>query len=352
MIHVLLRFLSRRLLRQPPPFVRVAALLVAILAYGATGFLYFELPRNPQLTWADGLWWSFVTMTTVGYGDLYPATPGGRFVIAVPLMFFGIGLLGYVLSLSASTLIEAKSKELHGMVKLKLKGHLVIFNFPHLAKVLRLLDEVEHESKFGASVEVALVDEDLVELPPELADRRVRFVRGNPTRDETLNRACIDDAGHAIVLSKRAGDPGADALNVAITLAIEARARSVRTVTECADFATQELLRKAGCDSVVCTSRFDAHFLSHELLNPGTQDVFDELTTSLHGQQIFMTAFEMPAAVPFALVARACQKQGHLALGVRRGATRSLNVEGDYEVRPGDQVISIGPRRMPPLREA
>ncbi|MGK4008742.1 ion channel [Sorangium sp. So ce1036] len=351
MIHVLLRLLSRRLLRQPPPSFRVVALLLAILAYGATGFLYFELPRNPQLTWTDGLWWSFVTMTTVGYGDLYPTTPGGRFVIAVPLMFFGIGLLGYVLSLSASALVAAKSKELHGMVKLKLKDHLVIFNYPHLAKVLRLLDELEHESKFGGAIDVALIDEDLAELPPELADRRVRFVRGNPTRDETLDRACIDGARYAIVLSKKASDPSTDALNVAIALAIEARARSVKTVVECVDFGTQELLRKAGCDSVVCTSRFDAHFLSHELLNPGMQDVFDELTTGLHGQQIFMTAIELPAAVPFALVARVCQERGHLALGVRRGATRSLNVGGDFEVRPGDQVISIGARRMAPLRE-
>lgn len=44
-------------------------------------------------TFGDALWWSIVTTTTVGYGDISPATPAGR-VIAVILMIFGIGLIG------------------------------------------------------------------------------------------------------------------------------------------------------------------------------------------------------------------------------------------------------------------
>lgn len=44
-------------------------------------------------TFGDALWWSIVTTTTVGYGDISPATPAGR-IIAVILMLFGIGLIG------------------------------------------------------------------------------------------------------------------------------------------------------------------------------------------------------------------------------------------------------------------
>lgn len=45
----------------------------------------------------DGIWWSFVTATTVGYGDISPATPAGR-VIAAILMIVGIGLIGSLTS--------------------------------------------------------------------------------------------------------------------------------------------------------------------------------------------------------------------------------------------------------------
>ncbi|HLM76258.1 MAG TPA: potassium channel family protein [Polyangiaceae bacterium] len=350
-IQVLLRLLKRRVFKNPPAPVRVAALLAAVLLYGTTGFLYFELSRNPDLTWADGLWWSVVTVATVGYGDLYPGTPGGRFIVALPIMFFGIGLLGYVLSLAATALIQAKTRELHGMGSRKLKDHLVILNYPGLAKVERLLDELGQDAFFQGGADVVLVDEDLPEIPSELLSRRVQFVRGNPARDETLARASIDDAAYAVVLSKRPGDPHSDDLSVAITLAIEARAKKVHTVVECVDFETQELLRKAGCDSIVCTSRFDAHFLSHELLNPGVQEVIEDLTSSLHGQQIYLTPFRGSSPARFEQVAERCKGHGHLVLGVQRGAERQLNVAKDFEVKPGDNVISIGPKRMPPLAD-
>jgi voltage-gated potassium channel len=96
--------------RNPPAPLRIFALIVAVLLYGTTGHLYFELPENPTLSWPDGLWWSVVTMTTVGYGDYFPRSIGGRFLVAVPLMFFGIGLLGYVLSVAATALVQSQNQ--------------------------------------------------------------------------------------------------------------------------------------------------------------------------------------------------------------------------------------------------
>lgn len=46
---------------------------------------------------SDGIWWSFVTATTVGYGDISPATPFGRSIAAI-LMLVGIGLIGSLTS--------------------------------------------------------------------------------------------------------------------------------------------------------------------------------------------------------------------------------------------------------------
>lgn len=59
-------------------------------------------------SYGDALWWTVVTTTTVGYGDLYPETNVGR-VIASVLMFVGIGLIGVVTGTMASFFSNQKS---------------------------------------------------------------------------------------------------------------------------------------------------------------------------------------------------------------------------------------------------
>jgi voltage-gated potassium channel len=61
--------------------------------------------RGPIQTFGDALWWSLTTITTVGYGDMYPVTVRGR-RIAVGLMICGIGVLGVVTASFASWLLE------------------------------------------------------------------------------------------------------------------------------------------------------------------------------------------------------------------------------------------------------
>ncbi len=337
-----LRRLARRRLVNPPPFTRVVALLGAMLAYGTTGYVYFELEQRPDLTWLDGLWWAIVTITTVGYGDHFPTTIGGRFLIAAPLMLFGIGLLGYVISLVTSALVESRAKELKGMTHIKFTQHVVIFNFPSLDKVERLVDELRREDPYRH--EIVLVDEDLAELPTELASRDVRFVRGNPSRDETLERANIDHALHAIILSKRPGEPHSDDLNISITLAVEARAKDVRTTVECVEYGAQELLRKAGCDSIVCLARFDTQFIGNEVFQPGMQTVIDELMSG-RGQQIVLS--EVPNGMTtFAELTEVCRTKGHIPMGLLRGGASLLNPTGGTKLEAGDRLISIGRRTL------
>lgn len=49
-------------------------------------------PRANITSFGDALWWAVATVTTVGYGDLYPVTLAGR-VVATALMFVGIALV-------------------------------------------------------------------------------------------------------------------------------------------------------------------------------------------------------------------------------------------------------------------
>lgn len=83
---------------------------VVILA-GALGFHYMEAGVNPNVhgLW-DCLWWTIVTITTVGYGDIYPVTTGGR-VLAIFLMLGGIATMGAATAAITAYVIERKKAE-------------------------------------------------------------------------------------------------------------------------------------------------------------------------------------------------------------------------------------------------
>lgn len=70
--------------------------------------------QNPNAnikTEGDAIWWSVSTITTVGYGDVYPTTGEGRFVAAI-LMFSGIGLFGLLSGLAASYFVGPKQQSI------------------------------------------------------------------------------------------------------------------------------------------------------------------------------------------------------------------------------------------------
>ncbi|MFD4141636.1 potassium channel family protein [Streptomyces sp. NPDC058572] len=75
----------------------VGGAVVGLMMFGSLAVLHVErdAPGGNIKTLGDAVWWSFTTMTTVGYGDHAPTTGLGR-VLAVGLMLSGIALLGVV----------------------------------------------------------------------------------------------------------------------------------------------------------------------------------------------------------------------------------------------------------------
>jgi voltage-gated potassium channel len=69
-----------------------------------------QSPHANILTAEDAIWWSVTTITTVGYGDKYPVTTEGR-IVAMILMFSGIGLFGVLSGLAASYFLHTKHPE-------------------------------------------------------------------------------------------------------------------------------------------------------------------------------------------------------------------------------------------------
>jgi len=90
---------ARRMRGKVLALARVFGIMGAIAVGGAMALRAVE-PQAVE-TLGDALWWSLVTVSTVGYGDIYPSTTAGR-VIASLLIVSGIGTFGYVAGFMSS----------------------------------------------------------------------------------------------------------------------------------------------------------------------------------------------------------------------------------------------------------
>jgi len=81
---------------------------ILLVICSSIAILQVEIDPNSNIKTAeDALWWAYVTITTVGYGDKYPITSEGRF-IAVLLMSAGVGLFGILSGLVASWFLQER----------------------------------------------------------------------------------------------------------------------------------------------------------------------------------------------------------------------------------------------------
>ncbi len=92
-------------------FASVAKISFVLVVFSSIAILNCETSPDSNIQSAsDALWWSFVTITTVGYGDFYPTTLLGRIIAAV-LMTAGVGLFGTFTAYIASFFLQQEEEE-------------------------------------------------------------------------------------------------------------------------------------------------------------------------------------------------------------------------------------------------
>lgn len=97
--------------RADTAFATAALISFFLMTLGPILILHFEsgVDGSNIATPGDAIWWAFVTITTVGYGDYYPVTTGGR-IVAATLCVAGIGLFGTFSGMAANWLLGREAQ--------------------------------------------------------------------------------------------------------------------------------------------------------------------------------------------------------------------------------------------------
>jgi voltage-gated potassium channel len=103
--------LLRAFLRVKSELVVWGVISTLLLYVSAVGIYVFENPVQPEVfsSIPAALWWSVVSFTTVGYGDMYPVTSGGRLMTTF-MLFIGLGIFAVPAAIVTTALLEAETK--------------------------------------------------------------------------------------------------------------------------------------------------------------------------------------------------------------------------------------------------
>jgi voltage-gated potassium channel len=86
-------------------------IMILVMGYCSLAFYSFEKGVNPNVNnYFDAFWWAFVSLTSIGYGDIYPTTTEGR-IVGMVLALAGMGLFSIITAQLATTFFKIQKKE-------------------------------------------------------------------------------------------------------------------------------------------------------------------------------------------------------------------------------------------------
>jgi len=298
-------------------------LLVTMITYvGRDG--YYDAHGDGPLTFIDALYYSTVTITTTGYGDIVPDTQWSRLVTTVvvtPLrVLFLILLVGTTLQVLAdrSRLIIRRNRW-----EKELKDHIVVLGFG--IKGRSALEYLRNHNDDCPAVAID-IDEEALAAANLL---NVNGILGKAYDQEILKAADIEEAATVIVAL------GTDEQSVLAVLRVHEVAPDATIVVSCREEDNVELLRSSGADEVIVSSSSAGRLLGmaaeapeaarviNDLLTFGDGLDIDERTVKTHGEPMEVDRAETAIAVV----------RGDLVM--RPGDARCQPLE------PGDRVIYI-----------
>lgn len=277
------------------PSFKVWASVFALLMVMMIVIFMSEQKTNSSInTLFDAFWYTIVTVTTVGYGDIAPASFWGR-LSAMALLLVGVAIFGALSGKFASFILDRQQKKDKGLLKMtNMKNHLLICGWkPGFENILEgmLLANPEIPPERVVILNNARHSEiEAIQANEKL--KAINFLRGDFTDEEALLKAHIKSADRALILADRSeafSTLETDSRTVLAVITIKNMNPRIYCVAEIIDSKFEKHLSLARCDEIIMTSDYEQNLLVQASSGKGMSHILRELAAENENQGLFLS---------------------------------------------------------------
>ncbi|MBT8272486.1 MAG: potassium channel protein [Bacteroidia bacterium] len=308
--------------------IRQAVLLLILVLFG--GVVGYKLMTD--MSWVDSFYMTVITITTVGFGEVGPMSPGLK-VFTILLILSSIVIVGYAVKviteyiLSKSDVEELKQKKMQKKID-GLSDHVIICGYGRNGKqaAKKLLD---HDEQF-------VVIEKEKEIVDKYRSNQIPFVHGNANDDGILQLAGIERAKCLISALPNDSD------NVFVVLSARQVNVDLRIISRASQESTYSKLKLAGANNVILPDKIGGDHMASLVVVPDLIEFIDNLSivgaSNINIEELSVEKLYDTSAVKTIRELDLRNKTGCNVIGYK-------DPNGEYLVNPGsDQPLHANSR--------
>lgn len=301
-------------------FTLILTVFIIIFVAGVFGFKHFE-----NQSYLDSIYWTVITMSTIGYGDFSPITWEGK-VFTILFAIVGISAFAVMATNLFEMVVNKRLWRIFGMDRVNWENHVVILGYNETARSVINELEKNYEGR------ILIVDDKEVPDLPE----KVSFIRGNPDKKTVLKRASVKTANCVISCT---GDDSRTIMSILLLKTIDPK---IQIVAEALSEESVTLMHHQGA-KVINSSCFGGRLLASYVYEDAVTSFFEDVSTSAWGNDIFQIS--APGKLKGRTIKDALvflkENYNILLVALRKPEEMMTNPASDVIIEDGDDVLLL-----------